>query len=268
MHAEKPDLSIVIINHHHSGIIERSIESLMALPDKVTFELLVIDNTPSDNLGDWLNSRYPDVTIHKNLTPLGYAANANLGLRTAARGRYAMMLNPDVICLPGLLDKLVEHMDRNPAVALTAPTLLNLDGSLQPSCRRFPTPLTLAIRFARLDSMFPGLMAHYLMEDWDHAAASDVDWVTGAVVVFRRDALQAVAWMDESYFMYWEDLDLCLRLWHAGWHVSYLPDARATHAHLRQGVKTPLSKFGLWQMGGAVKIFRRFGVKPSRQKPR
>lgn len=253
------DLSIVTINHHHRGIIEKAIESLLALPDKVSLEVLVIDNTPEDGLIQWLNGRFSNVSGRANATPTGYAANANLGLRTAVAGRYAMMLNPDVICFPGMLDKLVAFLDNHPQVGIAAPKLLNMDGSLQPSCRRFPTPVTLAVRFLRLEKVFPAKMVHYLMRDWDHATASDVDWVTGAIMILRREAFSAVGAMDESYFMYWEDLDLCLRMWRGGWHVAYVPSAQAEHAHLRQGVKEPFSRFARWQIASAVKLFGKFG---------
>ncbi len=260
------DVSVVTINHHHSGIIENCIESLARLPDRASRELLIVDNTPADGLGAWVAGRFPNVSLHANEAPRGYAANANFGLQMAAGGRYEMMLNPDVICRPGMLDVLVEYMDRHAHVGLAAPKLLNLDGTLQPSCRAFPTPLTLALRFSRLDRFLGNspAMRRYLMTDWDHSASAAVDWVTGAVMIFRREALQDAGYMDERYFMYWEDLDLCLRLWHGGWQVGYVPEAQATHAHLRQGVRDPFSKFARWQIRGALRIFSRFGRVPSR----
>jgi GT2 family glycosyltransferase len=254
------DLSIVTINHHHRGIVEKCIESLIALPDKVAIEVLVIDNTPADGLTAWLDGRFANVSAHANRVPMGYAANANLGLRTAVRGRYAMMLNPDVICYPGLLENLVAYMDSHPLAGLAGPKLLNTGGTLQHSCRRFPTPITLAVRFLRLDGIFRGKIEHYLMEDWDHDEEAEVDWVTGAIMILRREALADVGGMDESYFMYWEDLDLCLRLWHGGWLVGYVPGAHAEHSHLRQGVKEPFSRFARWQIASASKLFMKFGL--------
>jgi GT2 family glycosyltransferase len=260
------DLSIVVINHHHRGIIEKCIESLVALPDKVSIEVLVIDNTPADGLTEWLDGRFHGVSARANRVPMGYAANANLGLRTAVCGRYAMMLNPDVICFPGLLENLVAYMDSHPLAGVAGPKLLNAGGSLQPSCRRFPTPLTLGARFLRLENVFRGRMEQYLMTDWDHTAESEVDWVTGAIMILRREAIAAVGELDDSYFMYWEDLDLCLRLWHGGWRVGYVPEAHAEHAHLRQGVKEPFSHFARWQIASALKLFWKFGWALSRER--
>jgi GT2 family glycosyltransferase len=264
------DLSIVTINHHHRGIIENCIESLHALPDKATFELLVVDNTPEDGLAAWVRAHFSGVAVVSNETPHGYASNANRGMLSAVRGRYAMMLNPDVVCRPGLLDEMVRFMDRNPQVGMAAPKLVNEDGTLQPSCRRFPKIETLALRFLRFDGFLKNLrvLREYLMADWDHASESDVDWVTGAVAVFRREALRDAAMMDESYYMYWEDLDLCLRLWHLGWRVAYVPQACAVHAHMRQGVKHPFSKFARGQLTGALSIFRKFGLQLRRSSGR
>ncbi len=261
-----PDLSIVVIHHHHVGIIERCLESLAALPDRASFELLIVDNTPCDDLALWVSEHLPAARLIANPAPLGYAANVNLGMRTAVSGRYVLMLNPDILCAPGLLDTLTSFMDHQPDAGVAAPRLLNPDGTLQPSCRAFPTPLTLALRFTRLDRFFSRARAirRYLMTDWDHAAPADVDWVTGAAMIFRREALTAVGGLDESYFLYWEDLDLCLRLWRAGWRVCYVPQACATHEHLRKGVKSPFSRFARWQIAGAVRIFTRFGTAPKR----
>lgn len=259
------DLSVIIINHHHRGIIERCIESLTSLADPVTFELLVIDNTPVDCLGDWLSEHFPQIRLHTNAFPLGYAANAQIGFSMAVGGRYAMMLNPDVICLPGLLERLVTFMDGNPDVGVAGPRLLNEDFTLQPSCRAFPSPLTLGIRLLRLDGLLQGtsLMQDYLMANWDHTTPADVDWVTGAVTIVRREALATIP-MDQDYFMYWEDLDFCVRLWRSGWRVCYVPAARAIHLHLRRGVKRPFSRNMVWQIEGAIKIFRKFGLRLDR----
>ena len=155
------DLSVVIVNHNHRPVIEKCLASLHALPDRTTFEAVLIDNACSDGTPEWVAARYPEIKVVRNDVRRGFAANANAGIRTLMRGRYALLLNPDVICLPGLLDGLVAFMDGHPDSGVAAPLIWNEDGTLQANCRRFPTPAALASRALRIDTVWesPGVHA-------------------------------------------------------------------------------------------------------------
>src|SRR5690349_18548438 len=96
------DLSVVIVNHNHRPVIEKCFASLYALLDRASFDVTLIDNTPADGVAAWVATHYPQVVIQRNAWCRGFAANANAGMDAAGRGRYALLLNPDVICLPGL----------------------------------------------------------------------------------------------------------------------------------------------------------------------
>ena len=249
------DLSVVIVNHNHRLVIEKCFASLFSLPDLATFEVTLVDNTSADGTADWVSARYPQVSIRSNQKRRGFAANANAGMRALNRGRYALLLNPDVIALPGLLDRLVAFMDTHPQAAIAAPQLYNDDGTVQPNCRRFPTPGALALRALRVDELWRSpSVRHYLTID-----TAEVDWVTGAVLVVRRSAIEAVGWLDENYFLYWEDLDWCFRMRQAGWGVYRVPGAKAIHAQRREGVRRPFSRASREQLFGAVRFFRKFG---------
>jgi GT2 family glycosyltransferase len=106
-------------------------------------------------------------------------------------------------------------------------------------------------------------MRRYLMES-ERSAAMEVDWVTGALLIVRRAAIQAVGLLDESYFLYWEDLDWCYRMRQAGWSVYHVPAARAIHSQRREGVRRPFSRASREQVLGALRFFRKFGWKPGR----
>ena len=258
------DLSVVIVNHNHRPVIENCFESLYSLPDRTTFEVMLIDNTCADGTAEWVSARFPQVLIQRNQDRRGFAANANAGMRALRRGRYTLLLNPDVISLPGLLDRLAAFMNEHPGAAIAAPQLLHEDGTLQPNCRCFPTPATLALRALRVDEIWksPGVR-RYLM-DGARSAARQVDWVTGAALVVRPSAAEAVGLFDESYFLYWEDLDWCYRMRRAGWQVWHVPDARAIHSHGREGVRRPFSRAGREQVLGALRFFRKFGWRAGR----
>src|SRR5260370_19052222 len=117
------DLSVVIVNHNHRRVIEKCFASLYALPDRSSFDVTLIDNTPADGAASWVAAHYPRTAIERNAVRRGFAANANTGMRALGCGRYALLLNPDVICLPGLLDRLVEFMDHNQEAGIIAPQL-------------------------------------------------------------------------------------------------------------------------------------------------
>lgn len=259
-----PDVSIVIVNHNHRKVIEKCLASLYALPDRVTFEVTLIDNTGADGTAEWAAEQYPQVIIRRNAVRRGFAANANTGIRDSAKSRYALLLNPDVICLPGLLERLVAFLDAHPNAAIAAPQLYYPDGIIQPNLRRFPTPAALASRALRLDALWksPGVR-RYLMHG-EEPESTEVDWATGAVLMVRRAAIETVGLLDESYFLYWEDLDWCYRMRQAGWTVHRIAEARAIHIQAREGVRRPFSRAGWAQFSGAVRFFRKFGWNAAR----
>jgi GT2 family glycosyltransferase len=258
------DLSVVIVNHNHRPVIEKCFESLYSLPDRATFDVTLIDNACADGTAEWVGGRYPRVVIQRNPVCRGFAANANAGIRALPRGRHVLLLNPDVICIAGLLDRLVAFMDQHPRAGIAAPQLYHADGTADPNCRRFPTPGTLALRALRVDEIWQSPRVRRYLMDRERSAAGEVDWVTGAVLMARRSAVEAVGLLDERYFLYWEDLDWCYRMRQAGWAVYRVPEARAIHAHRREGVRRPFSRAGREQLRGAFRFFRKFGWNPGR----
>ena len=260
------DLSIVTVSHNHLPQIQTCLASLHSISRQPTFEMVVVDNACRDGTGAWVAANYPQIRVIRNEAVQGYAANANMGMRAQEHGRYVLLLNPDIECLPGLLDTLVSFMDEHPEAGIAGPKLLNPDSTLQPSCRRFSTPGSLLVRGLHLDGLLrnTGLMRRYLMDDSDHQTVADVDWVTGALMIVRREAMALVGVMDERYSLYSEDQDWCCRMWQGGWRVCYVPQARAMHAHMREGIRKPWSRAARLQAVSAIRMFRKFGWRLSR----
>ena len=254
-----PDVSVIVVSHNHRAVIEKCLDSLHALPDRASFEVTLIDNTCADGAAEWTEQHYPDVVVLRNTVCRGFAANVNAGVRQSTRSPCVLLLNPDVICIPGLLDRLVEFLDSHPQAAIAAPQLFDRDGTMQPNVRHFPTPAALALRSLRVDAFWksPGV-SRYLMQG-ENPVSTEVDWVTGAVLMARRTAIEAVGLLDERYFLYWEDLDWCYRMRRAGWTVHRVPEARAFHDQAREGVRRPFSRAGRSQLAGAIRFFRKYG---------
>jgi len=225
-----PDLSVCIVNWNTRPDLEQAIASILADASGVQVEVVVVDNASSDGSGELVRARFPAVTLVESGSNLGFARGYNLAAGRTV-GRHILMLNPDTEVRPGALRELVGFLDSNAEAGAAGPRLLNRDGSLQFSCRRFPRPLAALFRNTPLGKLVPGnrFTRDYLMEDWDHHAAREVDWLSGAAICIRRQAWEQVGGFDEGFFMYAEDIDWCWRARQAGWRVCYVPQAVVVH---------------------------------------
>jgi N-acetylglucosaminyl-diphospho-decaprenol L-rhamnosyltransferase len=167
----------------------------------------------------------------------------NIGFRRTS-GTYVLVLNPDIEVRPDSIKTLIDYMESAPDVGLCAPKLLNPDGTLQYSCRTYYSLRTVLLRRTVLGRLFPDhpCVRTHLMTDWDHEGRREVDWVLGAAFMLRRSALPVEGVMDERFFLYFEDVDLCLRLHKSGWKVVYNPAAVMVHHHQRASAQGLLSR--------------------------
>jgi len=226
-----PEVSVCIVSWNVADDLRACLQSLRAQQTPPTLEVIVADNASSDETVAMLEREFPEVQTIANDANLGFARATNQGLRRA-EGRYLMMLNPDTVLPPEAVRRLVQVADANPGAGIVAPKLLNPDGSLQHSCRRFPTIAAALFRHTPLGRLFPQARsaARYVMEDFDHESERDVDWVSGACMLIRREACEQVGELDERFQWGSEDVDYCLRMHQAGWRVLYTPVTAIVHA--------------------------------------
>ncbi|MCC6445776.1 MAG: glycosyltransferase family 2 protein [Armatimonadetes bacterium] len=219
------------MNWNNRRDLEPCLNSIYGQEQGIAFEVIVVDNDSEDDSVALVESLFPQAILIVNPGNLGFSAGNNVGIR-AARGRYVMLLNTDTIAHPGALAEMVRFMDACPKAGISGPKLLNRDRSLQYSCRHFPTLSAGFFRNTFLGRLFPKnrFAGDYLMTGWDHAETRAVDWVSGACMVVRRKALEDIGLLDESFFMYCEDVDWCYRAKEAGWKTYYHPEAVVTHA--------------------------------------
>ena len=193
-------------------------------------EVVVIDNASVDGSGEMVEAEFPGVTLLRNGTNMGYGAAANRAISICSAD-YILLLNSDAFLQPGSLRQLSAYLDQNPRTAIAGPRLVNLDGTLQASCFPFPTPLDVLLDVSnsyRVLRRVPVLRDHVL-RTWAHAKAHRVPWVLGAALAIRREALEEVGGFDESFFMYFEEVDLCYRLSKLGWQVDFAPVTDILH---------------------------------------
>jgi len=208
-------------------------------------EFFVVDNgSGSDQkLARICENGPKPITLISNGNNKGLASAANRAFRIS-RGEYILNLNPDVTVSPHSVELLYHFLEDNPGVGAVFPKLLNQDGSLQLSCRRFYDLPTVILRRTPLHRLMGrGRMDRHLMMDFDHRSLRNVDWALGAAFLVRREALYPRNRLfDHRYFLYFEDVDLCMGLRHRGWKVMYHPEAVMIHDHIRRSASMPFSR--------------------------
>jgi len=198
------DLSIIIVNLNNQKLLEACLTSIYKNTHKISFEITVVDNASTDGSQKMVRTKFPAVYLIENKENLGFSRANNLGLKNC-QARYALLLNNDTVLKNDALDKMVAFMDKSPKVGATGPKLLNVDGTIQHQ---------------------GGLLGKKF---WLAKEPVKVNFVIGAALMVRKDIIDLVGLLDENLFFYNEDLDWCIRIRKAGWHVFFLPEPEITH---------------------------------------
>jgi GT2 family glycosyltransferase len=237
----QPDLSVCIVNWNTRPDLEEAVASVLASDPELKCEVIVLDNASRDGSAEMMRERFPGVRLLESPENVGFARGYNRAVGES-KGRYILVLNPDTVVRPGALGRLIAFMEEEKQAGACGPRLLNSDGSIQYSCRRFPTPMAAVFRNTVLGRIIPRnhYTREYLMADWDHRAVREVDWISGAAMCIRREAWEEVGGFDEGFFMYAEDIDWCLRARQAGWKICYVPEAAIVHKIGRSSDQRPL----------------------------
>lgn len=219
----------VVVNYEAGDHLEACVRSVLADDSAGPVELVVVDNGSRDGSVERMARAFPDVRVVRAPGNVGYARGANLGIG-ATRAPIVAVLNPDTRVEPGTAAALVERLEQRPLLAACGPRIKNPDGSDYPSARANPSLLTAAMH-GLLARVRPGnrFTRRYHQRDADPSVARPVDWCSGAAMWLRRDALDDVGGWDERYYMFFEDVDLCLRLRAAGWDIEYQPAGVVWH---------------------------------------
>ena len=256
------DLSVVIVNWNVRDLLHRCLHSIFAnLPlanlHTCRLEIIVVDNGSTDGSPQMVREAFPQVRLIANPDNRGFPAANNQGIEVS-RGRYVLLLNPDTEVVGDALATMVAFADAHPDVGVVGPQLLNPDGSVQSSRRRFPTLATAFFESTWLQPYAPRrLLERYYVLDRSDDEVQEVDWVTGAALMARREAIEQVGPLDEGFFMYSEELDWCRRFKEAGWRVVYLPTAQIVH-HVGKSSEQVLPARHIHFQTSKVRYFRKY----------
>jgi GT2 family glycosyltransferase len=224
-------LSVIVVSFNSSSFLPDCLSSVFAQESSFPVEVIAVDNASTDNSPEIIDRRFPRARVIRNETNRGFAAANNQGIVVAA-GKYLLLLNPDTVLHADCLEHLVQFMDEHPEAGAAGPKIFNPDGSLQRTGVAFPSLWNVFVELPFLDALFPSSTIfgrqRRLYESPD--VVHDVDCLQGSCLIIRREALEQVGLLDEEYFIYFEETDLCYRLRQREWRVLYDPSASIVHA--------------------------------------
>jgi N-acetylglucosaminyl-diphospho-decaprenol L-rhamnosyltransferase len=222
-----PDVTVIVVSYNTEHLLSPMFEALEASRGALRLQIICVDNASRDGSVQLLLTRYPNVELIQNKTNVGFGRANNQAI-PSIRGRYVLLLNTDAFVSPDTLTKTIAYMDQNLRCGVLGVKLIGIDGSLQPSCRYFPTPWNVFVNTTGLSRFFP---ATRLVDDlsWDHESERQCDWVPGCYYLIRRDVIQRIGLFDPRYFLYYEEVDHCRAVRRAGWTVVYYPYTEVTH---------------------------------------
>jgi hypothetical protein len=224
------DISVIIVSFNTESVLKKCLEHVGVATESLDSEVIVVDNNSRDGSADMVAIEFPEIRLIRSSENLGFAAANNLAFRVA-RGRFLVLLNSDAFVSEDGIRLAFDHMQADPGVGAGGARLIGSDGSWQPSVRMFPSILNGILTFTGLAARYP--KSRFLGRadrTWeDSGAAVDADWVPGAFTIIRKEALERTGGFDESFFLYYEEVDLCHRLRHMGYRVRYFPDVEVIH---------------------------------------
>ena len=246
MYFTKNDLiSIIIISYNTKALLKQCIESFKKNED-IPFEIIVVDNASKDGSVDMVRRNYPDIKIIENSANIGFAKANNIGIRMS-EGNYICLANSDTIVKNDTLISLYNRMKDNKDVGIIGPKLLNIDGTLQLSCKSFPSLWIFTKKALFLHRLFPKSLfwSEEEMPESSHNAESYVDAIAGAFLFVRKKAIDSVGLLDDRFFFYGEDIDWCKRFKLSGWRVMYSPNVAIFHIGGASSINNPIKFYTL-----------------------
>lgn len=255
-------LNIIIVNYAMTEECDKCINSILDQNICPPEDIILVDNKSPDNSGELLAKRFPRInTLITGRNP-GYGGGVNRGAQAAKDADFYLILNPDTYFEDNNIAEAIKAFENNPELGVLGLNLYYPDGRLQYSARMFYSVFSIILRRTPMRKYFPFRQIndnHLMKSSWSDGCF-DADWVIGTGFIVRAKAFQEIGGMDEGYFMYMEDVDLCARMWLNGWRVQAIPGVHLIHQHLRASSKGLLNKHHRYHLASLMRFFRKFGL--------
>jgi hypothetical protein len=253
-------LSVLVVNWNGKELVLRCLAALRATLDPAQDEVIVVDNGSSDGSAEAMQEEHPWATLIRNAANLGYAAANNQAFQRS-RGTYILMLNPDAEVTPGAVDRMISALNTLPRAGAVTGKLVEESGEEQRYLRAFPSVSTVAFGSTFLRRLLPRyaerVVREYRMLDADLSSPSPVPQPPGACLMVRRSVVGRQL-LDERFPLYFNDVDLCKRIWRAVWRIYYIPDAVVVHIPNRGGLRRAGTQLEIEHAVSMVRYFRKY----------
>ncbi len=218
---EEVVLSAILVNHNGKATIEECLDSVKKNLEGIKSEIIVVDNHSTDGSVDILQKRYPSIRLLRNHENMGFSRANNQGLR-ASRGYYVLIINTDTLVYSNSIKKMMEEMQKSPDRGGVGPALLTGENEYQVSFGGKVNFFSEAAKKIFINRIYSKKLRK-------NQEKRDVEWLSAACFLSRRDILERAGLFDEHFFLYFEDIDLCMRIREKGWKLVYTPEARVFH---------------------------------------
>ncbi|MFA5020759.1 MAG: glycosyltransferase family 2 protein [Patescibacteria group bacterium] len=256
-------ISIIIVSWKVRDLLKKCLASIESAAAGLAVEIFVVDNASNDGAIEMVRSDFPTVRLIANRQNLGFAKANNLALRQAS-GDYVLLLNPDTELQPDTLEKSIDFFQSHPAAGALGAKMSYPDGRQQPSVRRLPTVWPIFLMLLKLPKLFPRLksIANYLAADFDYSREQIVDQIMGAYIFMPRRILEQIGLLDDRFFIWFEEVDLCRRLRDAGYGVWFNPEVKIIHHGGKSFSQQALIANQRIFFSSALKYFLKYGFRP------
>lgn len=266
MRVKKPKLSIIVTSYKNPELLRLCLESIKKNVKDLKYEIIVADSSTEEKTYDLFRESFDDVVFIPNLENKGFGGLVNQGLE-AAKGDFLFIINADIIIKDDAVNELLSYIEGDGSVGIVAPKLINFDNSVQQSCFRFYSPMTVIYRrtFLGRTRIAKNHLERFLMKKEQSTKKPFCsDWVMGSAMMTRKSYVETVGRYDGRYFMYFEDVDWCRRFWEKKYKVVYNPRIKVFHYHGRasasKGVLNSVlfNKYTRYHITSSIKYFVKF----------
>ncbi|MDO8667790.1 MAG: glycosyltransferase family 2 protein [bacterium] len=222
------DLSIVIVSWNVKNLVRENLNAIIANSRGIEYEIFVVDNDSKDDTAQMIKTEFAsrnEIKLIANNYNAGFSKANNQAIKLS-RGRYVLLLNPDMRVMPGTLEKMIKWLDEHKQAGVGGCHLIKESGETVPQIRHFPGALNQLAIVLKLPHLFPSVLDGYLQKDFDYEKDSAVESIRGSFFMIRREVLEKVGWLDERYFIWFEEVDYCRRVRVAGWEIMYAADIK------------------------------------------